>query len=712
MIVDLRLEPSGRLNDASGIFAGGNGVGLLRLVGETASGAETPARRYLQRVFTDFVRRLAAMVDPVAPRLAEGFAALEPDPLARLAILDGLPSMLGREYFTDARFTEIYRDFAAAFSEAFAKSGVGFDEFLRSLGPAWKDLGKVSLHLAENKKDETGRRPFAFLATFIYRTGDDGTARHLPLAGALKAFVSQPAAIKNLLGPLERTAETSKLIKDLVESRRIFQPCAFTAAEAYAFLKDTAAFEAAGIVVRLGNLWKKGPQRAKVSVSVGKSAGSLNAHALLDFDFAVTVNGEKLDEEEIRALLNAGDGLVRLRGQWVEADADKIRELLEKWRDAKRLAATEGLSLLEGLRLLSGFGADGKETLTDDPSCEVRTKGELKELLSGLVDPSKLSMPELPENLDAILRPYQKSGVAYLYRTTAAGLGACLADDKGLGKTLQLLALLSLWKRAGTLAEAPALIVVPASLLQNWKDEAARFTPDLKVGVLHPSSLSPAEAKLLESEPKKLCRQFDLVLITYGMLQRSEALRELEFPAVIADEAQAIKNPGTRQSRAVRAVKASRRIALTGTPVENRLTDLWSIFEPDVRGNPESPLRWISKSLVKTRDALNAAGYAISHVTVGKLLRIMGYTLQSCKKALEHCNSPDRDAQFGFIAKTIDEFRANGQPVISVDTKKKELVGNFRNAGRDYRPIGTPHLVEEHDFATDDGRATPYGVKV
>ena len=88
----------------------------------------------------------------------------------------------------------------------------------------------------------------------------------------------------------------------------------------------------------------------------------------------------------------------------------------------------------------------------------------------------------------------------------------------------------------------------------------------------------------------------------------------------------------------------------------------------------------------------------------------MGYTLQSCKKALEHCNSPDRDAQFGFIAKTIDEFRANWQPVISVDTKKKELVGNFRNAGRDYRPIGTPHLVEEHDFATDDGRATPYGV--
>ena len=134
------------------------------------------------------------------------------------------------------------------------------------------------------------------------------------------------------------------------------------------------------------------------------------------------------------------------------------------------------------------------------------------------------------------------------------------------------------------------------------------------------------------------------------------------------------------------------------------------LIEPDVRGNPESPLRWVSKSLVKTRDALNAAGYAISHVTVGKVLRIMGFTLQSCKKALEHCNSPDRDEQFKFIARTIDEFRADGQPVISVDTKKKELVGNFRNSGRGYRPIGKPYLVEEHDFATEDGRATPYGI--
>ena len=129
------------------------------------------------------------------------------------------------------------------------------------------------------------------------------------------------------------------------------------------------------------------------------------------------------------------------------------------------------------------------------------------------------------------------------------------------------------------------------------------------------------------------------------------------------------------------------------------------LIEPHVRGSPESPLRWVSKSLAKIRASLINMGY-----TIGGLLRTMGYTLQSCKKALEHCNSPDRDAQFRHIAARTAEFMARCQPVVSVDTKKKELVGNFKNAGRDYRPTGEPVMVEEHDFATEDGRATPYGV--
>jgi len=138
--------------------------------------------------------------------------------------------------------------------------------------------------------------------------------------------------------------------------------------------------------------------------------------------------------------------------------------------------------------------------------------------------------------------------------------------------------------------------------------------------------------------------------------------------------------------------------------------EIKKIVEPHVRGNPENRFLWISKSLVKIRDALNAAGHAISDVTVGKILHTMGYTLQSCKKSHEHGDSPDRDVQFKYIAALTADFQTRGQPVISVDTKKKELVGNFKNAGRDYHPHGKAPNVEVHDFVTEAGRATPYGV--
>ena len=134
------------------------------------------------------------------------------------------------------------------------------------------------------------------------------------------------------------------------------------------------------------------------------------------------------------------------------------------------------------------------------------------------------------------------------------------------------------------------------------------------------------------------------------------------------------------------------------------------IVEPHVRGNPESPLRWISKSLFKIRDVLNSSGHAVSHMTVRKLLRVMGYTLQSCRKSHEHGTHPDRDGQFRHIAGTSASFQSKGKPVISVDTKKKELIGNFKNGGREYHRKGEAPQVEVHDFVTEAGRATPYGV--
>jgi non-specific serine/threonine protein kinase len=170
-------------------------------------------------------------------------------------------------------------------------------------------------------------------------------------------------------------------------------------------------------------------------------------------------------------------------------------------------------------------------------------------------------------------------------------MGACLADDMGLGKTLQLLTLITLWKSAGLLKDLPVLLVMPATLLSNWRAESVRFTPELRITTLHPSCMDKETMSALETSPAKHLAGYDLALITYGMLTRMPQLEALDFPAVVADEAQAIKNPGSRQSRAVRRLKGQRRIALTGTPVENRLSDLWSLFDfvnPGLLGNAKA----------------------------------------------------------------------------------------------------------------------------
>ena len=161
-------------------------------------------------------------------------------------------------------------------------------------------------------------------------------------------------------------------------------------------------------------------------------------------------------------------------------------------------------------------------------------------------------------------------------------------------------------------------------------------------------------------------------------------------------------------SRRQRSPGAGRKRTLVRDP--SIVESVRRIVEPHVRGNPESPLCWVSKSLMKIRDALRSSGHVVSHVTVGGILRSMGFTLQSCKKSQEHGNHPDRDAQFRHIAGTAADFQSKGLPVISVDTKKKELIGNFKNGGREYHAKGTAPQVEVHDFVTEDGRATPYGV--
>lgn len=609
MKVELILMPSGHLHlDVSGSaegwdlqddialrlinsFAAGGGAALLALIREELPAGMPAAFQYFRKLSKDFLTRLCHAPEPATVELNATFNSIRPDlPFFAFEALEA-PPMRGSEYLSAETLLTLWQLLEQCIQAEFSSFKGSFSDCLRKLNPAWKQVGKVSFHLAENKQDLSGEHPFAFMATFIHCLSENDKPKHLPLGAALKAYAGDRNALLALLKPVQAAGERCKMIADMVSGREIFQPQAWSSRQAYLFLQNIAVMEESGIIVRIANLWKTAaPAKVQVTVNLDLKTGQkLGINALLSFSVRACLNGIQLTQEELAQLANADGGLVRIRGQWVEAEPEKIKELLAQWDEAGR-ASSAGLSFMQGLRLLAGARLPDTAGLPeiDRQFSAVNAVGELKKLLEELESPATIALPELPEKLARTLRPYQLDGVKWLWRMTELGLGGCLADDMGLGKTLQVLTVLHLLQQRGDTAQTPALLVVPASLLKNWEQESAKFTPGLRFGIIHPMAMNSSEIAELECEPEIVLRRFDAVVTTYGMLLRQAKLREISWTALIVDEAQAIKNPHSQQSRAVRALRSSRRLALTGTPVENRITDLWSIFDyinPGLLGN-------------------------------------------------------------------------------------------------------------------------------
>ncbi|MGH9455687.1 MAG: DEAD/DEAH box helicase, partial [Terriglobia bacterium] len=282
---------------------------------------------------------------------------------------------------------------------------------------------------------------------------------------------------------------------------------------------------------------------------------------------------------EIKELLAKSDGLALVRGRWVEIDAERLGRTLERFRQVERAAAENGLSFGEAMRMLARADAafDGNaDPAQRDDWAQVVAGPWLAETLKGLRSPEGLARVEPGAALKGKLRPYQQVGVRWLYLLAQLGLGACLADDMGLGKTIQVLALLLVLRNRADGKGRSSLLVAPASLLANWAAEIERFAPDLKAIVAHPSALPGPDLKTLGPEG---LGDADLVITSYGSLLRMPWLADTPWNLVVLDEAQAIKNPDAKQTRAAKKLSARARFALTGTPIENRLGDLWSIFD-------------------------------------------------------------------------------------------------------------------------------------
>lgn len=507
----------------------------------------------------------AVMPDRPAAEVLREFVELVVDELVR-----GRESAHSRKEFpsTHDRWLHALRSAGGAFKSTegeAAQLNEQVREWRRPIATAESAPFRLCFRLDEPAE---GERTQKWQVRFLLQARDD-LSLYVPAAdvwaGKAKGVRTDP---KPLL--LAGLGQAARLSPDIDATLKAAAPTGFavTVEGAHRFLTETAwLLEEAGFGVLLPAWWTGHATRqtievtAKVKSPPMSGGGGLTLEALVEFRWAVAIGDEELTLKELQELARQKAPLVRLRGKWVQVNADDIRaaiELLKK--KPTRLAAGEVM------KLALGVTPDG----TRLPVRGAVASGWVETLLRQLTASEFVELPP-PAGLNATLRPYQIRGYSWLAFLRRWGLGACLADDMGLGKTLQTLALLVRDRDEG--ATRPVLLVCPMSVVGNWSREAARFAPHLPLLIHHGPNRAKTKAAL-----KKAAAKAAVVLTSYGLLTRDRELFEpLAWSGVILDEAQTIKNPNTKTAQAARAVAAEYRIALTGTPVENHVGDLWAL---------------------------------------------------------------------------------------------------------------------------------------
>ena len=436
-------------------------------------------------------------------------------------------------------------------------------------GDGYADLGAASQGDPAGGQHEPGWRLEFLLQSVADPSLLIGAEQTWADDGTLSRWLPRPQEL--LLAELGRA---SRVYPELADGLRQPRPSALDldADGAYRFLSVAApALDEAGFGVLLPSWWNR-RRRLGLTASAHTQAdgvvakpGMFGKDQLVDFRWQLAIGDDTLTEEEIAALAQTKAPLVRVRGQWVAVDPDQLRRGLEFLAGNQAAQVTAG----EILRLAAAHLEDSGIPL---PVTGVDADGWVGELLGGSVSQQFRFLP-VPAHFLAKLRPYQERGLSWLAFLAAAGLGACLADDMGLGKTVQLLALEAV-QRTENPGGPPTLLLCPMSLVGNWQREAARFAPALRVYAHH------GRERLREGELAGRLAETDLMVTTYATATRDmDELAGCEWQRVVLDEAQAVKNSRSQAARAVRRLRAGQRIALTGTPVENRLAELWSLMD-------------------------------------------------------------------------------------------------------------------------------------
>ncbi|MBX9668111.1 MAG: DEAD/DEAH box helicase [Candidatus Obscuribacterales bacterium] len=655
-----KLFDAFKLNQSAGLFA----LGASR-----PTNPVSPSISYWREFACRFLTELCQTPDSTE---AESIAIPALPDLEKMVL--NAPPMRGAEYLSTNLLSRLWSGLNEWVQQEVESSNASMSNWLKEHAPQWHHVGRVCFHLAENTRNNDF--PFAFLATYAPRISAGGRVQYQPLNKALTEYAGErnKKALINLLSPVHLASEKSDLVRELLETSDLFHPLMWTPPEAHRFLKEVPKLEESGLLVRLPDWWRK-RAKPRVAVTIGeKKQNSLGVDAMLDFKAELLLGDVKLSQDEMQQILSANDGLIFLRGQWVEVDSERLSEALAHWQQIEQ-SADNGISFIEGMRLLAGASADLGTSNSLEESDEqwafVNAGDWLSEILHGLRDPARLLKQKTNNGLRGNLRPYQQTGHDWLSLLSSLGLGACLADDMGLGKTIQVLSLLLSIKATNKQPHKPSLLVLPASLLANWKSEMQRFAPTLSARFIHASEISEVELATISEDPTDALAKTDVVFTTYGMLLRQNWLLDVHWRLVVLDEAQAIKNPGTNQTKTVKKLKGESRIALTGTPVENRLSDLWSLFDFLSPGLLGSSAKF--KAFVKSLDERENNRYAPLRNLVGPyILR----RLKSDKSIIE--DLPDKTEMKVFCGLTKHQTALYSKSVEELARTLKEVDGMKR----------------------------------
>lgn len=477
-----------------------------------------------------------------------------------------LPFVIGMEYVNDDWIRAVWKSLLAVFKREIKTYDGTVARYFTDHNANINVAGRVFFHLVENQAEQ---HPFAFMATYSTRPVKSKRAIHTPLKNALKEFDGDERKLLSLISTVIKASEKSAFISELLESGELFSPLKLTTEEAYTVLKETPLYEEAGILCRVPDWWRKSSNSLRLSITVGeKEPSKVGLEAIMDFLPTLTVGDEVLTEQELRAFLTMAEGMIQYKGKWVEIDKRKLAAVLQAFEKAKDLSNNEALSLGETMRL--ELNLDRLLDISSDELTVSVTNGQwFRTMKETLTNPAAIQKLGVEPSFHANLRAYQETGYHWLTQMSKFGFGACLADDMGLGKTVQMIAFLE-YQRIQS--KGQALLILPASLIGNWQKEIERFAPEMPYQILHKSDLKSSKTIQLRDGAF-------LYITTYGMAVRLEILKDRQWDCLIIDEAQAIKNPGSKQTKAVKAIPAKMRIAMTGTPIENRLGDLWSLFD-------------------------------------------------------------------------------------------------------------------------------------